>query len=112
MKQIAVAMFASFTVLGGCATMDGRPTCRFQYTGTFRHEIVDPIIERLAGSSVKYFDSRSFDYSAPDGRNLRLVFISNIVDGGSIQIVIDPCTSKVVESVVDDGGPIVIAPPG
>jgi hypothetical protein len=86
-------------------------TCNFQYTEAFRKEVVDPIVNRLAGARAPDFDTASptivADIADPSRRNIRLtIYRPRSIDGADIQIVIEPCSLKVLEAVVDDGGPI------
>jgi|SRR5271154_552575 len=105
MKCLTALAFLLTTM--GAATAG--PTCPFKYSEAFRHEVIEPIVARLGGTLD--WDTADPDLLPDPARHNIRMFVwqhPEPIDGPEIQIVIDPCTLKVLESVFVPGGPIIV----
>jgi hypothetical protein len=82
------------------------PVCAFVYTSAVRHEIINPFVTRTAGSATGEYDTTHIA-AIEEGANVRIqVFRPNSVDGDEIQILLDPCTMKIIYGFVVPNFPI------
>jgi hypothetical protein len=79
------------------ASAENRFKCPFEYTAAFREKIVDPYAAWLFGTNISHYDTRKPDWLLSENGDVRVIFYEkNMVDADSIQLLVDPCTMKVL----------------